>query len=183
MKTALVLIDIQNDYFAGGANELVGQEIAAQNAAKILAKFRELGAPIFHIRHVAKHEGATFFLPDTSGAQIHALVAPAPNEPVVVKHAPDSFLNTELGYELERLEIQNLVIYGSMSHMCVDTTVRSAAAKGFGVTLAHDACATKDLKFNDEILSSHLVHGAFMAAMDGVFARVKSTDEILSELK
>lgn len=91
MKTALVLIDIQNDYFKGGANELVGQEAAAKNAAKILALFRRRNLPVFHVQYIATRAGATFFLPNTCGAQIYELVAPLPREPVIVKHAPDSF--------------------------------------------------------------------------------------------
>ena len=63
MKTALVLIDIQNDYFKGGTNELVGQETAAKKAAKILALFRRKNLPVFHVQHIATSAGATFFLP------------------------------------------------------------------------------------------------------------------------
>jgi len=181
MKTALVLIDIQNDYFKGGANELVGQEAAAKNAAKILALFRRKNLPVFHVQHIATHVEATFFLPNTHGAQIYELVAPLPHEPVIVKHAPDSFLGTELNERLKTLGAERILVCGSMSHMCIDTTVRGAMEKGFKVVLAHDACATKDLSFNGENLPAALVHKAFMAAMSGIFADVKSTDEVLAD--
>ena len=73
------------------------------------------------------------------------------------------------------------MVCGSMSHMCIDTTARSAMGEGFKVVLAHDACATRDLSFNGENLPAVLVHKAFMAAMSGIFADVKSTDEVLAD--
>ena len=76
MSTALVLIDIQNDYFSGGAMELVGTEAAAQKAAQLLAAFRAKGQPVVHIQHLATRLGATFFLPGTPGADIHSSVRP-----------------------------------------------------------------------------------------------------------
>ena len=92
--------------------------------------------------------GATFLLPNTRDAQIYELVAPLPYEPVIVKHAPDSFLDTELNDRLKELGAERIAVCGSMSHMCIDTTVRSAMEKGCKAVLAHDACATKDLSFN-----------------------------------
>ena len=76
MTQALVIVDIQNDYFAGGKMELVGSSEAAGEAARLLRAFRERGAPVFHIQHVSTRPGATFFLPDTEGVKIHESVAP-----------------------------------------------------------------------------------------------------------
>ncbi|CAD7288415.1 hypothetical protein LMG7974_00998 [Campylobacter majalis] len=180
--TALVIIDIQNDYFQGGKSELYEPIKAAQNAKALLEKFRQLNAPIFHIQHIFESENAPFFAPNTNGVQIHELLTPKDGEFVVVKHFPDAFLNTKLGHELERLNIKNLIICGMMSHMCIDTSVRSAVAKGFSVSLAHDACATKELEFNGTKIDANIAHIAFMAAMNGIFADVKTTDEILKSL-
>ncbi len=180
MHTALLLVDIQNDYFPGGNCELYQSELAAEQAARALVFFREKRMPVFHVQHVALKPDATFFLPATHGADIYESVLPAPGEPVVVKHAPDSFFDTELSRLLEEKNITRLVVCGMMSHMCIDTTVRSAKRLGYAVTLLCDACATKDLVFRDHRIPAQTVHGAFMAALDGTFARVVTTDAYLS---
>ncbi len=76
METALILIDIQNDYFPGGAMELYQSEKASDNAGKILRKFREEKRPVIHIQHNSTREGVTFFIPNTRGVEIHKNVAP-----------------------------------------------------------------------------------------------------------
>ena len=63
MKTGLVLVDIQNDYFPGGSMALTGMQEASRNAASLLARFRENGWPTFHVQHMAASETATFFCP------------------------------------------------------------------------------------------------------------------------
>lgn len=73
-----------------------------------------------------------------------------------------------------------LVVCGAMSHMCIDTTVRAAKELGFTSTLIADACATRDLKLKDEILPAYVVHSVFMAALDGMFANVMTTNEYIS---
>ena len=96
MKRALIIVDIQNDYFPGGKMELVGMEEAANNARHALEMFRAKNLPIFHIRHLSNRAGATFFLPETDGAEIHESVAPQGGESIVQKHFPNSFRNTSL---------------------------------------------------------------------------------------
>ena len=76
MNNCLVLVDLQNDYFPGGNMELVGIEEAAANAQILLNKFRKAKLPIIHIQHISAHPGATFFLPETDGANINQRVTP-----------------------------------------------------------------------------------------------------------
>lgn len=171
MKT-LLLIDIQNDYFPGGAMELHQSEAAGQKAGLLLGQFREKGLPVFHVRHVAARPGATFFLPGTQGADIHPCVAPREGEPVVVKHYPNSFRETSLLSQLREKGASELVIAGMMTHMCIDTTVRAACDAGFACVVAHDACATRDLSFAGGTARAADVQTAFMAALNGLFAQV-----------
>jgi nicotinamidase-related amidase len=178
MKQALLLIDIQNDYFTGGAMELVGSEQAAAQAAKLLRHFREKALPVIHIQHLSTRAGATFFLPDSPGVEIHQSVAPVVGEPVFQKAYPNSFRDTGLLEHLRREGVTQLVVAGSMTHMCVDTTVRAAADLGFNCLLAHDACATKALSFGGVTVPADQVQGAFMAALNGLFATVLSADQI-----
>src|SRR5687767_10231103 len=122
--TALLIIDIQNDYFPGGTMELEGADEAAAKAAAALARFRGQGLPVVHVRHLSVRPGATFFLPGTPGAEIHQSVRPQPGETVVEKNFPNSFRNTSLKTLLDESSIKNLVVAGMMTHMCVDATVR-----------------------------------------------------------
>ena len=178
MKTALLLIDIQNDYFPGGKHELFEAGAAAARAARALRLFREKGLPVVHVRHESERPNASFFLPGTEGAEIHESVRPLPGEPVVLKHQPDGFLHTELQEILQNAGVQRLVVCGMMSHMCVDTTVRAANALGFPVLLLGGACTTKDLSWKGARIPAQTVHGAFMAALDGTFAEVIGTAEL-----
>lgn len=179
----LIIIDIQNDYFAGGTMELVGMPEAAANARLLLDAYRAAGLPVIHIQHLAARPGATFFIPGTPGAEINEIVAPIAPEPVVVKHFPNSFRETELLDLLKSLQATNLTICGAMSHMCVDTTVRVAFDLGFTCTLAADACATRDLTFEGRVIPAADVHAAYMAALSLPFARVIDTATIIQELE
>jgi nicotinamidase-related amidase len=182
MNQALLLIDIQNDYFPGGAMELVGSVAAAEKAGRLLQAFRENALPIVHIQHVAIRPGATFFLPDTPGVEIHPAVAPLANETVFQKHFPNSFRETPLRQHLADLHLSQLVIAGMMTHMCVDSTTRAAADLDFKVVLAHDACATRALSFGGTTVAAEQVQAAFLAALQGLFARVQSVEEIIVRL-
>ena len=177
MKQGLILVDIQNDYFPGGNLELVGVEQAAKNAGKLLQKFRGEQSPIIHIQHISQQPRATFFLPDTQGSEIHESVAPQPDEIIIVKHFPNSFRDTHLLKYLKDSEIEEVVICGAMSHMCIDATTRAAFDFGFQCVLIEDACATRDLEYNGKIVKAAEVHGAFMAALAMPYAKVISTNE------
>ncbi len=181
MNQALLIIDIQNDYFPGGKYELFQSERAAQQARLALEHFRARGLPVFHVQHLSLAPGATFFVPGTDGAGIHGSVAPLAGETVIVKHAPNAFFETGLHQMLKERGIDRLVVCGMMSHMCVDTTVRAARDHGLSVTLLWDACATRDLEWQGQVIPAQTVHGAYMAALDGRFAKVVSVEEYKRE--
>jgi nicotinamidase-related amidase len=172
-----LLVDLQNDYFPGGAMELVGMAAAAEKAGRLLERFRQRQAPVYFLQHLANRLGATFFLPDTAGAQIHPAVAPVPGEPVIIKHFPNSFRETELLAVLHRDGVDQLIIAGAMSHMCIDATTRAAFDLGFRCIVVEDACATRDLEFKGAQITAKEVHGAFMAALQGVYAEVIAVEE------
>lgn len=182
MTQALLLVDIQNDYFPDGKMELVESSAAAVQAMKLLQSFREKELPVIHIQHISTSPGATFFLPNTTGVQIHKSVEPASGEAVFQKHYPNSFRETRLLEHLREKQISRLVIAGMMTHMCIDTTTRAATDYGFQCVLAHDACATKALSFNGTNVSAENVQTAFLAALNGLFAKVTSVEEVLSSL-
>ena len=183
MKTALIIIDIQKDYFPGGRMELVGAEAASQRAREALAYFRGQGLPVVHIQHITTRPGATFFIPETDGIAIHSSVAPLPGESVFVKHFPNSFRDTPLHEHLSGLGIERLVLAGMMTSMCVDATARAAFDLGYQNVLLHDAMATRDLAFNGQTVPAHQVHGAFLAALGSVYGRVIGAAELPAELE
>ena len=178
MKRALLLVDIQNDYFTGGAMQLVGMEAAAGKASSLLQVFRDRSEPVVHVRHLSKRPGATFFIPGTPGAEIHPAVEPLPAEPVITKVFPNSFRGTNLDDQLKKQEVGHLVICGAMSHMCIDATTRAAFDLGFKCTVVEDACATRNHAFKGETVPAWAVHGAFMAALQGIYAEVVSTGDL-----
>jgi nicotinamidase-related amidase len=180
MKTALLLIDIQNDYFDNGTMALVGSEEASKNAKLILDRFRADDLPIIHIQHIATKPTATFFLPNTTGADIHKNVRPLGKEKVIIKHYPNSFRDTELLDYLRTLNIKDLVICGMMTHMCVDATTRAAKDFGFNCIVIADACATKDLEINGKKVKAEEVQKSFLAALNDFYSTVITTNQYLN---
>jgi nicotinamidase-related amidase len=178
MNTALILIDIQNDYFPGGKMELEAPLAAAQQAGRLLEFFRRQGWPTIHIQHVATRPDATFFLPDTDGLDFHTSIRPRPDETIIIKHFPNSFRETGLLEHLQGSKIEGLVICGMMTHMCVDASTRAAADLGYPVRLAADACATRALTYGEVKVPAQHVHAAFLAALKS-YAQVLKTEEIL----
>jgi nicotinamidase-related amidase len=179
-KRALVLIDIQNDYFPGGKLPLTGIESAADNAAKLLAAARAAGDLVVHVRHEFPTPDAPFFAPGSEGAKIHPQARGLQGEPVVLKHQVNSFRETDLKAILDRHGIEELVICGAMSHMCVDAGVRAASDLGYKCVVVHDACATRDQEFEGTLVSAADVHAAFMSALRFGYARLVSTEEYLA---
>jgi nicotinamidase-related amidase len=179
VKTALLIIDIQNDYFANGKMELTGSEKASENAKLILDRFRSDKLPVIHIQHIAASSSATFFLPNTTGAEIHENVKPLHQEKIIIKHYPNSFRATGLLDYLHELGITDLVICGMMTHMCVDATTRAAKDLGFNCTLISDACATRDLEINGQSVKAPDVQISFLAALNYTYATVKTTRQFL----
>lgn len=182
MAKALLLIDIQNDYFAGGSMQLVGMDQASANAARLLHRARDKDLPRIHVQHLSVRPGASFFVPDTEGVGIHASVAPLGGEPVVQKNFPNAFRATDLHQRLQQQGIDELFICGAMTHMCIDATTRAAFDLGYRCVLAEDACATRDLQFAERTLPARDVHDAFMAALSNPYAHVAATVDCVQEL-
>jgi nicotinamidase-related amidase len=178
MTRGLLIIDIQNDYFPGGAFPLVEPEAAAAAAGKVLEAFRASGEPVIHLKHISTEDDATFMVPGTPGVEIHPAVAPADGETVIEKHAPNGFVATGLEETLRAHGVDQLVVAGMMSSMCVDATVRAASDAGFDVTVVHDGCAAPDLSFGGQSVPGAAVHAAFMAALSDAYATVVGADQL-----
>lgn len=167
-KTALLIIDVQDFYFPGGKSELVNPQPAADNTALILANFREKKMPVIHIKHESKAQ-----------SDIQKTVTPIEGEKIFTKKEVSSFNGTGLNEYLQSLGVKNLVICGMQTHMCVEGAVRAGYDLGYKITLIHDACATKDLKWGDEVVPAKMVHLSTLATLKS-YAKVISTSEYLS---
>jgi nicotinamidase-related amidase len=181
MKTALLIVDIQNDYFPSGKGELYGPLEAAMKARQLLQCFREHKQPTVHIQHLSTRPGATIFIPGTEGANIHDSVAHYEGEPLVQKHFPNSFRETELLELLKGWEAERIIVCGMMTHMCVDATARAGADLGFQLIVAADACATKTLTYGETDIPAEHVQKAFLAALKS-YGQVLTVEEIITHL-
>ena len=181
MKKALLVIDVQNDYFDNGAYPLPNANIAAKNIQVVLNKFRAEGDVVVFIKHINLKANATFFKPETVGIEIHKSVTPIEGETIIIKHTPNSFRDTQLHQFLQSHKIEQLVIVGMMSQHCVDTTVRAAYDLGYSNTVLYDCCAAKDLVFRGETIDANIVQLTFMAALSRGFADVISSTEYLKK--
>ena len=169
--SALVMIDLQNTY-REGVMQLDGVEPAIKEAQKLLAKAREAGIPIFHIQHDAG-AGSPYDVNDKIGA-IADEVAPQAGETVIVKNYPSAFVGTDLQKQLEAKGVKNLIIAGFMTHMCVNSTARSAFNLGFAPTIVASTTATRNLPGPDgSVVAASALQSASLAAVADLFAIVK----------
>lgn len=181
MKQALVIVDVQNDYFPKGHMELVDAESAADKVKVLLLHFRSLNMPVIHVQHIATTPDAGFFLPDTDGAKIYKKVLPVAGETVITKHYPNSFRETGLLAYLREQGITHLVVAGMMTHVCIDATVRAAKDYGFDCTVIADACATRDLEVLGTQVDAKQVQHSLLGALAFYYAQIRTTAEFIAQ--
>ncbi len=167
---ALIIVDIQEFYFPGGAMPLVDPEPASANAGELLVRFRERGDLVVHVQHESDQ-----------GMANHADVAPvtSKNEVVVVKQQVNAFQDTDLLEILQSRDVNQLVIVGMQTHMCLEGAVRAAVDYGFATTVVSDACATRDLKYGDAMVAAADVHASTLATLRA-YAEVVDAETYLS---
>ena len=167
--TALIIIDIQEFYFPGGDAELDKPEEASLNAEKILKYFRKNNLTIVHVRH--NYE---------PGGDIHKNVKPTDSEKIISKNDVNCYKNTDLLEYLKNNSVENVVICGMQTHMCVDAAVRASHDYNFKTILIHDACTTKDLKFDDILIKAKDVHYSTLSILRS-YAKIIDTDSFLKK--
>ena len=173
--SALVMIDCQNTY-RRGVMQLQGAEDAIAEAARMLARARAAGIPVFHIMHDAG-QGSPYDITAEIG-QISDEVAPIAGEPVIVKHYPSSFFETDLADQLGKTGRHDVVLTGFMTHMCVNSTARDAFNLGFRPTVVASATATRDLPVpGGTPVRATTLQAATLAGIADLFAVVAGTPE------
>lgn len=138
---ALLVIDIQSDYFPAGKFPLEGADEALTHALAVIDQARKGGTMIVAVQHVAP-QGAPFFEEGSEGAALHPKIAAATaGDSLVTKREADSFLETGLGELLQKADVKELQIIGMMTQHCVTHTALSPEARDYSVSIVGDACA------------------------------------------
>ncbi len=186
MTRALILIDIQEgmDSPLWGARN---NPDAEDNAARLLAGFRALGAPVIHVRHISARSDSPLH-PSQGGNAIKAAVAPQDEEPVLEKSTNSAFIGTDLEARLNALGTEDVVIAGLSTPQCISTSMRMAANLGFDVWLAHDACAAFETHARSDwaaslpAMSAQQIHDAEVSMLHGEFGTARTTSAILKDI-
>lgn len=179
-KTALVVIDAQQEYFAPlGKVVLPEAPAAVKRIAQALTWARRAKVPVIHIVHESTRPGAATFIKGSPAIAIHPDAAPAPGEPILTKHLPGSFTGTPLEETLRAQGIERLIVAGFMTQMCVDTTSRQAAHLGFKVAVLADATAAKSVTGPDGVtIPADAVHRTHLGSLNGFLAKITTTDAL-----
>lgn len=181
-KTALILIDIQEEYFTPESPLFLPNSMtAAHQASHLLTWARQQSVSVIHIQHIAAHPDSPVFTPKSTRVQLHHTVAPLEHEQIIQKQKPSSFFGTNLQTQLEKQAIESVIIVGFMSHMCVSTTARDAAQLGYHVIVVEDACTSRDLvnSVTGEVIPYTQVHHTALAEISDAFAYVTQVEKII----
>lgn len=146
-KKALLVIDLQNDYFPEGKFPLWNTEQTLNNIKSAITRANEQDIPVIHIQHIADPAlgMSPFFNQGTEGADIHSeIMAAAPEGDVVVKTFADAFEKTNLEEVLKKHDVNKLLVCGMMTQNCVTHTAISKAAEKYDVSVLMDCCTTVD---------------------------------------
>ncbi|MDO8826406.1 cysteine hydrolase family protein [Methylophaga sp.] len=168
--SALILIDCQNTY-RRGVMQLSGVEEAIIEAKALLKRARAANIPIFHIQHDGG-PGSPYDLTADIG-QISSEVAPQDGEFVITKNFPNSFIQTELDERLRSLNIEQIVLAGFMTHMCVNSTAHGGFNLGYKPTVVASATATRPLEASKgKLVTAQQVQDAAIASTRDLYAVV-----------
>ncbi|WP_047980503.1 cysteine hydrolase family protein [Ornithinibacillus contaminans] len=167
-KTALLIIDVQNGMFDESFPIYDGEQ-QLKNIQVLIRKARAANVPIFYVQHNDEE-----FIAGTTPWEIHSSIAPNEGEVIVQKRTPDSFCETDLQEKLQAEDIRHLVIVGSQTEYCIDTSTRRAFSLGYDVTLVKDAHRT----FDTETLSAKQIMEHHNSVLGNTFATLKETKEI-----
>lgn len=144
MSRALIVIDIQNDYFPSGNYPQWHTDIVLSSTLNAINVAKENKIPVILVQHIAQGS-SPFFSAGSEGALLHTdILAAATDAPVIIKQHADSFLNTNLQSELSKRQISELIICGMMTQNCVTHTALSEVASTYKVTVVSDCCTSVD---------------------------------------
>jgi nicotinamidase-related amidase len=176
MKRALIVIDVQNEYFTG-ALPITYPDGHLANIMRTMEVAKLQGIPLIVVQHTETEPDTPFFKRDSAEWQIHPQVLDRPHDLLIEKNLPGCFTGTSLERWLKEREIDTLVITGYMTHMCCDTTARQAMHLGMNVEFLSDATGTLAVENSAGSVSAEELHRSILVAQQMMISTVLSTDE------
>ena len=181
MKRALLVIDVQNEYFTG-LLPITHPHAHLENILRVMDASRAADVPVVVVQHAFEQPELPFFKRGTPGWELHPEVANRPNDHLISKNLPGSFTGTDLEPWLREKEVDTVTIAGYMSHMCCDTTARQALHLGFRVEFLGDATGTLPLKNSAGEVTAEELHRSILCAQQMMISEVIETDRWLTRL-
>ncbi len=181
MKQALLVIDVQNEYFTGKL-PVSYPHGSFENILKVMDEATKHGIPVIVIQHTAKAPDSPTFRKGSHEWELHPRVASRPHDLYIEKQLPGSFTGTHLEPWLMEKGIDTLVIAGYMTQMCCDTTARQAFHLGFAVEFLSDATGTLSITNAAGAVKDEELHRAILVAQQAKFSKVMNTEEWLGKL-
>ena len=181
MKRALVVIDVQNEYF-DGALPITGRKDSLGQICRVMDAAEKSGIPRIVVQHTMLSKDLPIFQRGTPQWELHADIASRGSELVVEKNLPGSFTNTELETWLRKNGVDTLVVSGYMTHMCCDTTAREAVHRGFKVEFLSDATGTLPLDNSAGKVSAEELQRSILCAQQHLLSEVISTQDWLKRI-
>ena len=178
-RSALIPIDVQQAFDLPASSN----PAMAANGLRLLDAWRATGLPLIHVRHDSVQPGSPLTL-GLPGNALREGFEQQGDEPLVTKSVNAAFIGTDLDLRLRRLGVEQVVLFGLTTDMCVSTTARVAANLGYRTIVVGDATASFDLIDTDgRAISAAELHRAHLATLHAEFATVATTTAVLSALK
>lgn len=175
MKRALLVIDVQNEYFSG-LLPISHPEGHLSNILKAMDAAKASGIPVVVVQHTFPQPDMPFFQRATPEWELHPEISNRPHDLLVEKNLPGSFTGTDLESWLRQQGVDTVVIAGYMTHMCCDTTAREAVHRGFSVEFLSDATGTLPLQNEAGEVSAEELQRSFLCAQQMLLSEVVSTE-------
>lgn len=180
-KRALLVIDVQNEYFTGKL-PITYPAGSLANVLRAMDAARSKSMPVVAIQHASPQPDAAAFRKGSKEWELHPEIAARPHDVLIHKSLPGSFTGTELEIWLRRHGIGTVVIAGYMTQMCCDTTARQAAHLDFGVEFLADATGTLAIKNAAGAVSDEELHRAILVTQQMRFSQVIKTEDWVRQL-
>ncbi|HED5641988.1 TPA: isochorismatase family protein [Enterobacter cloacae] len=183
-QTALIVVDIQNEYYAGknfrGQMVIPDGDKVLKNSQKLVSYAHQKGMPVYFVRHIAPKD-SPLFAEGSVYARFHQDLQPSARDAIITKATPSAFVRTDLDSQLKKKGIKKVIVIGLMTHMCISSTARDAVPLGYNVIIPEDATATRDLDDGQGGVVDHkALQRAALAGVADVFAEIMTTKDVMA---
>ena len=177
MSRVLLVIDVQNEYFAGGAFPITHPAGHLDTILGVMDAAADAGVPTAVIRHHQPGPDAQAFKRGSDAWELHDAVAERPRDILIDKSLPGAFTHTPLADWLKDRGAETVTIAGYMTQVCCDTTARQAFHRGLGVEFLRDATGTLDVTNKAGAVSAETLHESILVAQQMFFSDVLDSAE------